>query len=276
MKYRKKPVVIEAFQYHGAFTGIDGAPPVPDWAMKALDDDVLYFDGAELMIKTLEGPMHASIGDYIIKGVDNELYACKPDIFERTYEHADAAFVSNDPLALILGDLAPAVQALADRGARIIIDGDRSKPTGKSTLCAYLKMIGADACETWELEEAGKKLGISPNDNSVDVVIHLNKAFGFEKCHSATGVSDGFTRQKAEYAYLKAFVWESCFDDELSRDQLRCLWVAYCFHHELVVDTFEYDCDLLELWGVLTETGDGTSEWEDYDGFYYFLSKYLV
>lgn len=276
MKYRKKPVVIEAFQYHGAFTGTDGVPSIPDWAAKALNDDVLYFDGAELMIKTLEGPMHASVDDYIIKGVDSELYACKPDIFERTYERADTAFVNNDPLALLLDDLAPAVQTLADRGARIIIDGDRSKPTGKSTLCAYLKMIGADVCETWELEEGGKKLDVNPDGNSVDVVVWLNKAFDLGKCRSVPKASDGFTDRKAEHLYLKAFVRESCFDDELCRDQLRCLWVAYCFHHELIVDTAEYDSDLMELWNVLAETGDGAPEWEGYDGFYHFLSKYLV
>lgn len=276
MKYRKKPVVIEAFQYRGILTGIDGAPPVPEWAAKALDDDVLYFDGTELMIKTLEGPMHASIDDYIIKGVDNELYACKPDIFERTYAHADAGFMGSDLLTLLLGDLAPAVQTLADKGARIIIDGDRSKPTGKSTLCAYLKMIGADACETWELEEGGKKLDINPDGNSVDIVIWLNNAFDLGKCRSVPKAPDGFTDRKAEYLYLKAFAKESCFDNETCRDQLRCLWVAYCFHHELIMDTSEYDSDLMELWNVLAKTGGGASEWEDYDGFYHFLSKYLA
>lgn len=57
MKYRKKPVVIEAYQ-----------------------TDV------ELTIETLEGQMHASVGDYIITGVNGEQYPCKPDIFEKTYE----------------------------------------------------------------------------------------------------------------------------------------------------------------------------------------------
>ena len=60
MKYRKKPVVIEAFQ-----------------------------TDKELDIETLEGTMHASVGDYIITGVRGEKYPCKPDIFEQTYEPAD-------------------------------------------------------------------------------------------------------------------------------------------------------------------------------------------
>lgn len=56
-RYRKRPVVIEAYQ-----TDIE-------------------FD-----IQTLEGVMHANIGDYIITGVNGEVYPCKPDIFEKTYE----------------------------------------------------------------------------------------------------------------------------------------------------------------------------------------------
>lgn len=61
MRYRKKPVVIEAFVTE-----------------KPMD------------IETLEGTMHASAGDYIITGVEGERYPCKPDIFEKTYEPADA------------------------------------------------------------------------------------------------------------------------------------------------------------------------------------------
>lgn len=57
MKYRKKPIIIEAYQ-----------------------TDV------ELDIETLEGVMHANIGDYIITGINGEKYPCKPNIFEKTYE----------------------------------------------------------------------------------------------------------------------------------------------------------------------------------------------
>lgn len=65
MRYRKKPVVIEAYQ-----------------------------TDKELDIETLEGTMHASVGDYIITGVRGEQYPCKPDIFEQTYEPADAPSAS--------------------------------------------------------------------------------------------------------------------------------------------------------------------------------------
>ena len=56
-KYRKKPVIIEA-----------------------------YKTDKPVVIKTLEGDMKASIGDFIMKGVNGEQYPCKPDIFEKTYE----------------------------------------------------------------------------------------------------------------------------------------------------------------------------------------------
>ncbi len=59
-KYRKKPVIIEAYQ-----------------------------TDKELDIDTLEGVMHASVGDYIITGVHGEHYPCKPDIFEETYEKVE-------------------------------------------------------------------------------------------------------------------------------------------------------------------------------------------
>lgn len=61
---------------------------IPDW----IDlDPVHIFDGGVLFaeIVTLEGVMQASEGDYIIKGVQGEFYACKPDIFEQTYEVAE-------------------------------------------------------------------------------------------------------------------------------------------------------------------------------------------
>jgi hypothetical protein len=86
-KFRKKPVVIEAFQYDGDLINSSGIPYVPSWAIEANDADIIYFkDAGELYIKTLEGDHHVSVGDYVIQGVNGELYPCKPDIFEKTYE----------------------------------------------------------------------------------------------------------------------------------------------------------------------------------------------
>jgi hypothetical protein len=88
MRYRKKPVIIEAIEWNGTntkeifnFTGRHHS--VKDWSVNKLHNLVLT-DG--LKIFTLEGKMNADIGDYIIKGVKGECYPCKPDIFHTTYE----------------------------------------------------------------------------------------------------------------------------------------------------------------------------------------------
>jgi len=86
-KYQKKPVIIEAFQYDGDFTYSDGTFYAPEWVSTELASGEMYFkDAGELYIKTLEGEMHVSVGDYIIKGIQGEIYPCKPDIFDHTYE----------------------------------------------------------------------------------------------------------------------------------------------------------------------------------------------
>jgi len=80
-KYRKKPVVIEAVQFDGSERSI-----VEILALQSDKTKVLREDAGDLMIPTLEGLMRASIGDYVIRGVQGELYPCKPDIFEQTYD----------------------------------------------------------------------------------------------------------------------------------------------------------------------------------------------
>lgn len=80
MKYRKKPVVIEAVQW----TGCNLAEIENFMCM------ILYpIEESSLLIYTLEGTMTASIGDFIIKGISGEFYPCKPDIFENTYEKVE-------------------------------------------------------------------------------------------------------------------------------------------------------------------------------------------
>lgn len=87
MKATKKPVTIECFKYDGDLKNSDGAYYVPEWAVEAEKVGIIFFkDQGEMYIKTLEGDHHASVGDYIIKGVNGELYPCKPDIFEKTYD----------------------------------------------------------------------------------------------------------------------------------------------------------------------------------------------
>lgn len=84
--YRKKPIEIEAFQYDGDLMDRNRFYYIPNWAIEAYEARIMYYDSGELYIKTLEGNHHVSVGDYVIKGVKGELYPCKPDIFEQTYE----------------------------------------------------------------------------------------------------------------------------------------------------------------------------------------------
>lgn len=81
MKYRKKPVVIEAEQW---FEQGDHKEviPIPD----KYKDFLPVQEGATGYIDTLEGGHFVTAGDWIIKGVQGEYYPCKPDIFEATYE----------------------------------------------------------------------------------------------------------------------------------------------------------------------------------------------
>jgi len=79
MKYRKKPVVIDAI----VFTG-DNFKECQEFLKGHYDNTLKYPN-----IVTLEGTLAVSVGDYIIQGVAGEHYPCKPDIFEATYEALD-------------------------------------------------------------------------------------------------------------------------------------------------------------------------------------------
>ena len=89
MRYRTKPVEIEAIQW----TGLN-LEEIKQFVGESLEYDIL--DTAwevgkgrphiYIKIRTLEGDMNASVGDYIIKGLRGEFYPCKPDVFEKKYE----------------------------------------------------------------------------------------------------------------------------------------------------------------------------------------------
>lgn len=83
MKFRKKPVVIEAVQH---FKNDERTLEIPDWLVQANVDGTVFAYNGETYILTKEGKMHVSDGDWIIRGVKGELYPCKPDIFSATYE----------------------------------------------------------------------------------------------------------------------------------------------------------------------------------------------
>jgi hypothetical protein len=103
-RFRKRPVEIEAFQL------LIGAP-MPEWFTAALEAKTveplppaqlgdLNWGSDGLVVHTLEGQMSADIGDWIIKGVEGELYPCKDSIFRVSYEaveHASSCAVHNEP-----------------------------------------------------------------------------------------------------------------------------------------------------------------------------------
>lgn len=85
-KYRKKPVVIDAIQWTGDnITELRTSFPNFFYKSALIGRE----PAPTLVIYTLEGAMTASIGDYIIMGVDGEFYPCKPSIFEKTYEKVE-------------------------------------------------------------------------------------------------------------------------------------------------------------------------------------------
>lgn len=79
--YRKRPVSIEAFQYNGTVQNFE------PWAKKALEDGVLvYTEAGVLQVVSGKDVLTVNVGDYVIKGVQGELYPCHEDIFMQTYE----------------------------------------------------------------------------------------------------------------------------------------------------------------------------------------------
>lgn len=102
MKYRKKPVVIEAIQF------TDTSDCLLELGELGLEVRVSYNNKLQpvLLIPTLEGTMTAQLGDFIIKGVNGEFYPCKPDIFEKTYD-LDTKITAEDICILLQDDSHP-------------------------------------------------------------------------------------------------------------------------------------------------------------------------
>lgn len=90
MKYRKKPLEVEAFQLT-----TDVEMIAPDWFTQAVVDEKVFIDRSitnghvyiyGCTIYTPKGRQKAEIGDYIIRGIKGEIYSCKPDVFYATYD----------------------------------------------------------------------------------------------------------------------------------------------------------------------------------------------
>ena len=88
-KFRKKPLEIEAERVSDLIATARGNwSALPPWIRQAYDAGSLLFLPDAVEISTLEGRMRGDKGDWIIQGVQGELYPCKPDIFAGTYEPA--------------------------------------------------------------------------------------------------------------------------------------------------------------------------------------------
>lgn len=95
MKFRKKPVIIDAVQFVYTDDGIDAMRKFCGYALGKIVKDRHPAAKAEAEIVTLEDGVHLKVkhiateGDWIIRGVQGEYYPCKPDIFEATYEKVE-------------------------------------------------------------------------------------------------------------------------------------------------------------------------------------------
>ena len=133
MKYRKKPVVVEAIQWTGKnlqelknFVGDSLEYDVMDAAWEVGKGPVIV----NVRIQTLEGIHHASVGDFIIKGIRGEFYPCKPDIFAKTYESASLTppNISSDLIsrsALLMGETQPEITTGSDSELAEHMEWDR-------------------------------------------------------------------------------------------------------------------------------------------------------
>lgn len=87
MKFRKKPIVIEAEEALQLMLDAENNwEALPVWIRDAYDSGVVFFGNDHMLIRTLEGAMRADPGDFVIQGVMGELYPCKADVFWATYE----------------------------------------------------------------------------------------------------------------------------------------------------------------------------------------------
>lgn len=141
-QFRKRPVVIEAVQFNG-FENEDQDTPAPmfdgsfhgpDWIVDGLakaegEEGAIFSDGTDLIIVTLEGDHIARPGDWIIKGVQGEIYPCKPDIFAATYDEGGEQLVGNGKNPKYRGDDMTFVQALdaLKEGLRVARSGWNGK-----------------------------------------------------------------------------------------------------------------------------------------------------
>lgn len=136
-KYVKKPVVIEAYQ-----------------------------TDKEMIIHTLEGDMKASVGDYIITGVNGEQYPCKPDIFKKTYEPVEA----NTP------EVTPNTRLSFGVALQVLKKGGRCAREGWNGKGQYIYMTEGSNATCRHLKENTRKIirNSFDEDDSVEIMPHID------------------------------------------------------------------------------------------------------
>jgi hypothetical protein len=90
-KYRKRPVVIDAVLISDIvkLSHASNCAEQEPWVTENLNNHNIVLASDGVLIKTLEGTMKGNLDDMLILGVNGEVYACKPDIFEKTYEKVE-------------------------------------------------------------------------------------------------------------------------------------------------------------------------------------------
>lgn len=89
-----------------------------------------------------------------------------------------------------------------------------------------------------------------------------------------TELSTGFNKD-VEMGYMESFLRERAgeLNNEITKHQLRSMWTTFCMHHNLDVDTDEYDIRLISLWNIIVLDESHTVTWEEFDNF---MCEYLV
>ncbi|MCJ2107882.1 Gp49 family protein [Methylobacterium sp. E-041] len=155
--YTKKPVTIEAFRWTGGPE--QGEDPV--WASDAVRDGVIQFVEAGFMaIQTTEGLVNASPGDWVIRGVEGEIYPCRDSVFQATYAVASAAPDGSGTPAITRGEADAIVEA--STAPRVTADAIKAKiasadffRSGVLTICIIemvsgFTFVGKSACVSVE------------------------------------------------------------------------------------------------------------------------------
>lgn len=133
-----------------------------------------------------------------------------------------------------------------------------------------------------ELEELREES--DPDETLQDIFDEWEFGYGFGSeiwpCYEEYLDCEGAAEEKGfleqEFDYIVGFAVESCFDNELTCQQFRSLWTAYCFHRGLDVDTAEYDAALAGIWKEVSAGEEDTAYWSDFNSFDQFMSADLA